>query len=344
MNLKNYTQFLNESNNVHDLKAEIAGEIVNFHIKYGSKLYPTIKFRNKKGNDEYEIYDLLTANEFYKIHNDISDFEALVNIYDRYAQKPIEDIKQLEYILECLRKYEKFMDKNPKHDLVDSIAKALTGDFEMEKVFFNAIKLYRFKWDEFSDDLIDSLTDEEKTFLKSYTAGSKYKLFESKEDSNNWKEYIYKMKKMPAFSREKIAVGRGFWSWDPTWDDLDVSRSGIAINVFGPVRYYNNGANFTRIDDEKLINKIKGSIDFTYSYMFEQEEHNKLYQVVRSFIMNYDEDHKGEYDKAWVELFNHLVKKKHFKAIDEIYWKEDEFNGDMETIIRSTKGLSKFNI
>jgi hypothetical protein len=343
MILKKYIQFINEKvdTTIYDLKVEIAAEIVHFQLKYAGKLHPVVKWYEE--SDHLDQYELLTAREPYTIWNDTDGFEARVDVKDRYRHH-VNDKEELQYILECIKKYERFMDMNPKigaFGFTEGIAKALSGSLEDEKMLFKSIPMYKFKWDGFSDELIATLTDEEKIFLKSYMSGSKYNIFESNEEEN-WNPYIYKMKKMPAFSREKHAVGRGFWSWDPTW--FSGSFEGIAINEFGPVKYWSGGAEYERIKDPELIKNIKNSIDSTYSYMFEQEEHNKLYNTVRSFIMNYDEDYDAEYDKWWKNLFDYLVGKKLFQAIDEIYWNDSAFDGDKENIIRSAKGLSKYKI
>jgi len=336
--IKNRQQFINESKkpSPYDLKLKIASEVSYINYKYDrNRLFPIIYFRNGKV-DDHEIYELYTHREPFVIHNILREFESTAKVYDRY-ERMVHDYDNLEYILECIRKYDKFLKINPKHELNENIANALSGSLKDEKDLFNALSFYKFKWDEFSDELINSLSEEEKKFLKSYTSGSKYNLFESK-DETNWNKYLYKMKKMPAFSREKHSIGKGFWSWDPAWPKG--SYDGIAVNEFGPVQYSGGGSEYSRLQDDNLIQELKDSIDFAYDYMFEQEEHNKLFQIVRSFIMNY----RGSYEDSWNSLLQYLIEKDRIKAVERIYWDEDAIDGDIETIIRSAKGLSKYNI
>ena len=166
--------------------------------------------------------------------------------------------------------------------------------------------------------------------LKSYTN------FINESTENSYESTLYKMKKMPAFSREKFAVGKGYWSWDLVYPN---SNDSYAINKYGVVSY-DSGGNWMKIDDEQIIKKITDSIDSVYEYMFESEEHNKLHQIVRSFFYNNVTTPKN----VWQKLFNQLIERKKFKALEVIYWKKSDIEGDIDTIIRSAKGINKFDL
>lgn len=354
--MKSYIQFINEKNEgIYQLTSNIADIVSKLYNEsngmYKALIEPTIRKEyniiskispEEVFNGEYELWDVYTAKEPFTIET-IFNNEPKTKVFDRY-HKEVTDANMLKYLQESVLNYEKFVKMNKDFNLNHNISGALSGDVDLEKVMFDAMTLYKsLKWYDFSDELKNKLTEDEKNRLKSIVSMKKFNLYESKSDEINWELCIYKMKKMPAFSREKPSVGRGFYSWDPTWVDGSPDSS-IAINKFGPVKYWNGGSEYSKIEDENLIKKIKGSIDFVYDYMFEQEDHNALYNTVRSFFMNYDEDYDSDYSKGWVNLFDYLVDKKQFKVIDEISWKEDEFDGDMETLKRSAKGIIKFGL
>lgn len=315
-----------------DLRLKISNKLYDLeNSTMFSSFSPIIKRFDLKN---VKTFYIKTFREYYTVEfEDDKKFKNL-KIVDRYDKKVGET--DLKYLLDSIESYIKFIELNPIHSLNNTIAFALTGGLESEEKLFKSLDTYNIKWSYFSKEFVETLNDVDKKFLVSYNAGSKYNLFES---SSDYSYLLDKVKKMSAFSRELLKVGRGFYNWSPVYIN-DFNDTRIAFNEFQFVSYDNSG-NWAVLEDEDKIQEVINSINVTYSYLFEQEEDNKLYNVVRSFINNYN----GDYSDFWEKLLDRLLDRKLYKLIKEISWDKDFIKTvNLDNVIKSGKTLDKFNL
>lgn len=173
-NLKTSVKVMSKFNLGESLKESVQDDILENiwnnlnHIIY---LNPDIRDTIKLNAFNEKRYDVWTFKDLYMIEN-----IDQIKIRDRY-NKIITSKEVIEYIDKCLEKYLKFILLNPNIGLPKGVRNALSGSTKDERAVFDAFEIYKsLKWTDFSQEFIDTLSDDEKRFLDSKKIADKFNL------------------------------------------------------------------------------------------------------------------------------------------------------------------------
>lgn len=145
--------------------------------------------------------------------------------------------------------------------------------------------------------------------------------------------------------------------WNSYAEEIKISYNGKEENFLKWQMYYINLEYWFILSDRAIkrldefdnvtdditndnLEKFRNSINICYKYVFEPKQNNEYYSILKEYIAN----NFLKIDTLWKDLFERLYSENENELISKINWIYTDLTSDQINIIKSLKGINKFNI